>query len=130
MKNLQELIKNLQQKKSYAKKEAEKKLSVDIHETAALRGKVQAYDFVIEQLNLLTEQQANNDTSPQLNKPDVRYQLAISALQKIKDPIAHMKQELKEGEELNGYYAVQLSNDAHYLRSIAEQGLNAIANCT
>jgi hypothetical protein len=41
------------------------------------------------------------------------------ALEEIKSPINYMQKRLKEGEQLNGFYAIQLANDANYLRSIA-----------
>jgi len=70
------------------------------------------------------------DTQAALHKTDVKYQLAISALQAIRNPIAHFQQQLKDGEKLDGMYAVQLSNDAGYLKSIADKALTEIANCT
>lgn len=45
------------------------------------------------------------------------------ALQEIINPIEKMRKDLKEDERLEGMYAVQLSNDANYLKSIAKKAL-------
>lgn len=57
-----------------------------------------------------------------MNKIDI----AIEALNRIKSPISFMQKELKEGEHLNGVYAVQLARDANYLQSIAKKALTEI----
>lgn len=41
------------------------------------------------------------------------------ALSEIVSPISYMQNRLKEGEQLNGIYAVKLADDANYLRGIA-----------
>lgn len=45
------------------------------------------------------------------------------ALEDIVDPIGKMKRELKDGEQLNGMFAVQMAESAHYLQSIATDAL-------
>jgi len=45
------------------------------------------------------------------------------ALGKIAYPIKTLEAELKEGEQLNGVAAIQLSNDANYLKQIAKNAL-------
>jgi hypothetical protein len=68
---------------------------------------------------------ANEFENSQLKK-QVEY--LKSALEKISNPIKSMEQELKEGETLNGQYAIQLSNDASYLKSIALNAINDLDN--
>lgn len=46
-------------------------------------------------------------------------------LEKIANPIAAFRKELKEGEQLNGEYAIRLSNDANYLKKLASDALEA-----
>ncbi len=46
------------------------------------------------------------------------------ALDRIANPIKWMQLDLKEGEQINGQYAIQLSNDAAYLKGIANKTLN------
>lgn len=43
----------------------------------------------------------------------------VEALEEISDPIRFMQERLEEGERLNGRAAVQLAEDASYLRGIA-----------
>lgn len=50
----------------------------------------------------------------------------IFSLKKIANPIEFMKNELKEGERLNGQYAFQLSIDPNYLKQIAKDALNEL----
>lgn len=52
-------------------------------------------------------------------------QVLREALEKIANPINFMQAELKEGETINGQMAIQLSNDAAYLKSIAITALAA-----
>lgn len=47
----------------------------------------------------------------------------VEALEEIVNPIKYMKQRLKEGEQINGIYAVELSKDHNHLKSIAQQAL-------
>lgn len=56
--------------------------------------------------------------------PDI--QGLVEALEEISDPIRFMKERLEEGERLNGMAAVELANDALYLRDIATA---ALASC-
>lgn len=49
----------------------------------------------------------------------------VEALVEISDPIRFMKERLEEGERLNGMAAVQLAEDASYLRGIARAALVA-----
>ena len=45
------------------------------------------------------------------------------ALEEIINPIRFMQERLEEGEQLNGMVAVQLANNAEYLRDIAKAAL-------
>ena len=65
-----------------------------------------------------------------LNKSDVRYQLAISALEAIVDPIGHMRKQLKEDERLDGMYAIRIAERPEFYQDIAKKALEEIANCT
>lgn len=65
-----------------------------------------------------------------LNKSDVRYQLAISALEAIVDPIGHMKKQLEEDERLDGMYAIRIAERPEFYQDIAKKALEEIANCT
>lgn len=47
----------------------------------------------------------------------------VKALERISHPIMHLRTDLKEGEQLNGQYAMQLSNDPEYLKGIAREAL-------
>jgi hypothetical protein len=49
-----------------------------------------------------------------------------SALEQIAEPIGWMQKNLKEGERLDGGYAIMLSNDANYLKGIARAALNKV----
>lgn len=57
------------------------------------------------------------------NKPEVVAEpdvaALVTALEEIIAPIPFMEKRLKEGERLNGLVAVQLAEDAEYLRDIA-----------
>lgn len=52
----------------------------------------------------------------------------ISALRHIANPAEDIRKHLHPGEELNGQYAIALSNDAGYLRHIAYAVLFEIEN--
>jgi hypothetical protein len=60
----------------------------------------------------------------------VRYQLAISALEAIVDPIGHMKKQLKGDERLDGMYAIRIAERPEFYQDIAKKALEEIANCT
>ena len=45
------------------------------------------------------------------------------ALERIANPIAYMERNLKEDERLNGMMAIQISNNAEYLKGIAEAAI-------
>lgn len=53
----------------------------------------------------------------------VNTDVLVKSLQRIIEPIKYMRDELKEGEQLNGHYAIQLSNDPEYLKGIAREAL-------
>ena len=55
-----------------------------------------------------------------------KYEIAVQALRDIVDPIGAARRALKEDERLNGQYAYLMSNDANYLKSIAEKALNEL----
>lgn len=60
---------------------------------------------------------------------DVSGMLAISALQKIANPIKYLQDEAeKEGARLDGYMAIQLTKDANFYQEIARKALEEIAN--
>ena len=61
---------------------------------------------------------------------DVSGMLAISALQKIANPIKYLQDEAgKEGARLDGYMVIQLTKDANFYQEIARKALEEIANC-
>ena len=60
----------------------------------------------------------------------VRYQLAISALEAIIDPIGYMNSQLKEDEKLDGMYAIRIAERPEFYQDIAKKALEEIANCT
>jgi len=72
----------------------------------------------------------NNQESAQLGIGGVRYQLAISALEAIVDPIGHMRKQLKEDERLDGMYAIRIAERPEFYQEIAKKALEEIANCT
>ena len=45
------------------------------------------------------------------------------ALEEIENPIEFVRKRLKDGEQINGQYAVLLSQDHNYLKSIAKDAL-------
>lgn len=51
-----------------------------------------------------------------------------SALQEIKDPVKFMKGRLKDGEELDVFYAIELSRDYSYLKGIADKALSRLSS--
>lgn len=50
-------------------------------------------------------------------------QVTSQALRDILDPISKMKRQLKADEQLDGIYAIKLSEDPNYLKSIAKNAL-------
>jgi hypothetical protein len=77
------------------------------------------------------EETKNTAETAQLGIGDVRYLLAISALEKIANPIMYLANEAKrEGAQLNGIMANQLANNGQWLQDIAKSALGEIANCT
>ncbi|HLV84206.1 MAG TPA: hypothetical protein VKY62_10560 [Devosia sp.] len=65
---------------------------------------------------LLSAQPAEQQPAPDVAVP-------VEALEEISDPIRFMKEMLEEGEQLNGMAAIQLAEDASYLRGIARAAL-------
>jgi len=54
-----------------------------------------------------------------------KYKACVEALEKIANPLKHLQYEaMQKGEQLNGVMAIQLSNDANWLKSIATTALN------
>jgi hypothetical protein len=76
------------------------------------------------------EETSKNNETGQLGIGAVRYQLAISALEAIVDPIGHMKKQLKEDERLDGMYAIRIAERPEFYQDIAKKALEEIANCT
>lgn len=72
----------------------------------------------------------NETEQEQLRISAVGYQLAISALEAIVDPIGHMKKQLKEDERLDGMYAIRIAERPEFYQDIAKKALEEIANCT
>lgn len=60
--------------------------------------------------------------------PTMTTEILITALKKIIDPISFMRSELEEGEQLDGFYANELSNDANYLKNIAKAAMHSYAS--
>lgn len=61
----------------------------------------------------------------QNNQPHTLLQ-TVQALRDISDPVAKMERELEDDYELNGFYAVKLSEDHKYLKDIANKALKFI----
>jgi len=58
-----------------------------------------------------------------------REEIAIEALQNIKNPIDYLRAEAeKEGNVLNGHAAVSIANSSQFLKDIAERALIQIDN--
>lgn len=76
------------------------------------------------------EETSKNKESDQLGIDDIRYHLAISALNAIVDPIGHMKKQLKEDERLDGMYAIRIAERPEFYQEIAKKALEEIANYT
>lgn len=51
---------------------------------------------------------------------------AITALENISDPIGYMKKSLKEGESLDGMYAIKISERPQFYQDIARNALEII----
>ena len=73
-----------------------------------------------------------NAETPALPQGDVKCQLAISALERIANPLKHLQDEAKAHGALgiDGGFAIQLMNDANWYREMAKSALAEIANCT
>ena len=56
-------------------------------------------------------------------KNSKQLEIAIQALNDIIDPVNKLRRNLKEGELLNGLFAIQIMKDPSYLRSIASNAL-------
>jgi hypothetical protein len=52
-----------------------------------------------------------------------KLKIAIQALKDIHDPISRLKRNMEEGYVLDGFYAVQLSQNASFLKDIAKDAL-------
>ena len=64
-----------------------------------------------------------------LRVADVSGQLAISALEKIVNPIKYLQDEAeKDGARLNGYMAIEVTKDVNFYKEIARKALQEIAN--
>ncbi len=60
---------------------------------------------------------------------EVKMQLALTSLDKIAYPIKHFQAEAeKEGKILDGHAAIQLSNDANFIKGMAKSALEVINN--
>lgn len=51
-----------------------------------------------------------------------------AALDEIANPIRYMKSRLKDGEQIDGAHAALLSNNANYLKDIAEKSLSRLSS--
>jgi hypothetical protein len=60
---------------------------------------------------------------PQVVALAVRVAELEGALRAIADPISYMRSRLKKGEQLDGMWAVKLSEDAAFLKDIARKAL-------
>lgn len=76
------------------------------------------------------KQTSKNNETAQLGVGAVRYQLAISALESIVDPIGYMRKQLKEDEKIDGMYAIRIAERPEFYQDIAKKALEEIANCT
>lgn len=64
-------------------------------------------------------------TQPTEQQPAPDVSALVEALEEIIHPVRFMQERLEEGERLNGMAAVQLAEDASYLRDIAIAALAA-----
>ena len=53
-------------------------------------------------------------------------QIALKALEDIVNPIGYMKSQLKDGESLNGHYAIMISDKPKFYQDIAKEALEKI----
>jgi len=60
---------------------------------------------------------------PAFSRILARLQTAEAAVRSIADPIRHMRESLKAGEQLDGAMAVRLAEDPHYLQGIARRAV-------
>jgi hypothetical protein len=56
-----------------------------------------------------------------------KLKIALKALNSIIDPIGHMESQLEEGETLNGYYAVRISESSQFYKEIVQKALGEIS---
>ena len=62
-----------------------------------------------------------------LSEFDKKYLKALSALKAIANPVKHLAEDAeRDGFEIDGQIAVQLSNDANFLKQIAQQTLKEL----
>ncbi|RPH39665.1 MAG: hypothetical protein EHM86_07180 [Desulfobulbaceae bacterium] len=61
-----------------------------------------------------------------MTKANYKLRIACEALERIAFPIKAIQKHLKEGEQLNGQMAYQLSNDPQFLKDIAKEALNKL----
>jgi hypothetical protein len=73
------------------------------------------------------ESTSNNNETPQAGITASKYQLAISALEAIVNPIDHMKAQLKKDEWLNGLYTIKVAERPEFYQDIARRALSEIA---
>lgn len=53
-------------------------------------------------------------------------QIALKALENIINPIGYMKSQLKDGESLEGHYAIMISDNPKFYQDIAKEALEEI----
>ena len=53
-------------------------------------------------------------------------QIALKALEDIVNPIGYMKSQLKDGESLDGHYAIMISDKPKFYQDIAKEALEKI----
>lgn len=77
--------------------------------------------FARRQYDLYCEMFPSPLPSEQQSVPNIT--VLVEALEEIIYPIRYMQKRLEEGMQLNGLAAVQLAEDAEYLRDIAKRAL-------
>jgi hypothetical protein len=72
---------------------------------------------------LVALQQVANEVSYEYEK---KLNVVTQTLEDIINPITKLKRGLKDGEQLDGGYAIMLSKDPEYLRTMAQEALNKL----
>jgi hypothetical protein len=78
--------------------------------------------------NLTPDEMAIDSMNSELTQLKAENERLKAALEQISNPIKFMQNNLKEGEKLDGFYAIQLSQSASYLKDIAKEALESLTH--